>query len=354
MNPSRFEDSPLGRAKTIITIFDAWKRLNLPGTPKRSCRAPWRDDKKPSLSIFENGHRFKDHGLNISGDVVDFVMRATNVTKSEAAHLIISWASFSRTGQLVRPSNNIRASGRTDKIKQQRKHPSIPFLEHGSIHDLTSLRISRHLPRQAPLEILHQRGLLGFTNMEGVRCWILTDSAKRNAQVRPIEPTTAKWSMKAKTLPGSDTSWPIGAADIDGRNIVFICEGPPDLLAVATAAYMERDGGMLDDIAFIAMTGSSSLICKEALEYMRDKECRFFIHNDPSGCKAACNWYRQLDGIAGNLSCWTSELEGEDFNDFAARHWITGAVTPQLPFSIIPCTHLSKISHASQNHQQPF
>ena len=66
-------ESPLDRAIKAITIPDAWHRLGLLRIPKKSCCVPWRDDKHPSLSIFDDGRRFMDHGTGEGGNVVTFV-----------------------------------------------------------------------------------------------------------------------------------------------------------------------------------------------------------------------------------------------------------------------------------------
>ena len=41
-------------AKKIINIFSVWELLNLPGSPGKSCKAPHREDRSPSFSIYDN------------------------------------------------------------------------------------------------------------------------------------------------------------------------------------------------------------------------------------------------------------------------------------------------------------
>ena len=63
--------------KEVYRIHDAWEDLGLPGEPSESCRSPFRDDLNPSFSVFDAGRKWKDYGTDESGDVFDFVQKAT-------------------------------------------------------------------------------------------------------------------------------------------------------------------------------------------------------------------------------------------------------------------------------------
>ena len=63
--------------KEVYLIHDAWEDLGLPGEPSESCRSPFRDDLNPSFSVFDAGRKWKDYGTDESGDVFDFVQKAT-------------------------------------------------------------------------------------------------------------------------------------------------------------------------------------------------------------------------------------------------------------------------------------
>lgn len=63
--------------KEVYLIHDAWEDLGLPGEPSESCRSPFRDDLNPSFSVFDAGRKWKDYGTEESGDVFDFVQKAT-------------------------------------------------------------------------------------------------------------------------------------------------------------------------------------------------------------------------------------------------------------------------------------
>ena len=42
----------------IYRITDAWRDLGFEGQPAISCRCPWREDRKPSFSVFDDGRAF--------------------------------------------------------------------------------------------------------------------------------------------------------------------------------------------------------------------------------------------------------------------------------------------------------
>lgn len=66
-------------------IPTTWLKLGLPGDPKIGMnKSPFRDDRNPSLSIYSNGQKWKDHASDEGGDVIDFVQRALNCDSKEA------------------------------------------------------------------------------------------------------------------------------------------------------------------------------------------------------------------------------------------------------------------------------
>lgn len=70
-------------AKARYTVFDLWPALDLPGDPKASCKSPFREERHPSFSIFDQGRAWKDHGSGEGGDVIEFIRIATGWTHTE-------------------------------------------------------------------------------------------------------------------------------------------------------------------------------------------------------------------------------------------------------------------------------
>ena len=82
-----------------VTVFELWHLLQLPGTQCLPAPINWHQDylglsplrkeKSPSFSIFDNGRRWKDHGVNRRGDGADFLAEAMKVSPENAARLLI-------------------------------------------------------------------------------------------------------------------------------------------------------------------------------------------------------------------------------------------------------------------------
>lgn len=69
-------------------IRDCWRDLNLAGEPLRLCRAPYREDRTPSLSLFDDSRRFRDFGTGDCGRVFDFVARCMDCTFEDAVQFV--------------------------------------------------------------------------------------------------------------------------------------------------------------------------------------------------------------------------------------------------------------------------
>ena len=64
------------QAQESLTIAQAWVMLGLPGEPRPTCKSPFRDERTASFSIHADGKKWKDHGADIGGDVVEFIKNA--------------------------------------------------------------------------------------------------------------------------------------------------------------------------------------------------------------------------------------------------------------------------------------
>jgi hypothetical protein len=62
------KDSPLQAAKEELPIPALWHLLNLAGKPGKSCKSPFREDRNPSFSIYDDGRKWKDHATGQGGD----------------------------------------------------------------------------------------------------------------------------------------------------------------------------------------------------------------------------------------------------------------------------------------------
>jgi DNA primase len=70
--------------KARFAIPLVWEHFGLPGRPSRQCRSPFREDKAPSFSVFNDGRRWKDFSTGEGGDAIDFVAKVKSCTNGEA------------------------------------------------------------------------------------------------------------------------------------------------------------------------------------------------------------------------------------------------------------------------------
>jgi hypothetical protein len=172
-----------------------------------------------------------------------------------------------------------------------------------TVGEMAAIAHLRGWPMFAGLEFLSQRGLLWYGEVYDAGqywpAWIITDSARRNAQARRLDgqPWQGIGGAKAKTLPGAEASWPIGAPEIGDRPFIVLSEGGPDFLAslfVAWSEGMAIPGFDLERVAPACICGTGHTIPNDALPYFAGKHVRIAIHDDKAGHTAAKLWAEQL------------------------------------------------------------
>ena len=300
-------------AKEAVRIDDLWSRYGFDGSPTRSCRSPFRDERNASFSVFAGGCAWRDFGTGECGDTVTFIERAEGVSNAEACKKIIAYAG----GDSARPT-----PPRITR-KKKRGKPALPTLcdsknHHAKLADL------RNVSPQA-VDICVERGLLRFGEWKGQPAWFVTDKTGRNAQARRLDGKL--WSeiaAKAWTLPKSEASWPIGLEESLPYPIILLVEGGPDLLAAAHFAWCEDRG---NDTAFVAMLGASQRLKSDALTALSGKRVRIFSHDDKSGYSSTQRWANQLrnveavvDAISFDGLIQTDGSDVGDLNDLCNVH----------------------------------
>jgi hypothetical protein len=71
------DDGLLKRAIDALPIDKLWAHFNYPARSGNPVCSPFRNDRTPSFSIYDEGRRFKDHGTGAHGDSFDFFQLAT-------------------------------------------------------------------------------------------------------------------------------------------------------------------------------------------------------------------------------------------------------------------------------------
>jgi hypothetical protein len=239
--------SLLYKAKDAIPVPSAAQRLGLdiPLDGDGYCLSPFREEVKPSFSVYGGGSRWHDFATDEDGDIVDFIAKALEIKHdaaaldlSEAAKLLIKWY---REG----PSDYEKSCAK--KLKRPSRAIGKKFFKPINFRipkplEIEDLMGSRSLINQQGIWELMNRGMLKFTDRYLQPCWVLLDESGHNAQIRAIYPERLAFKAKALTLSGSAGKWPIGLPFVKRCSQVLICEGPPDLIAVATAGAKPHMG----------------------------------------------------------------------------------------------------------------
>ncbi|MCG2658844.1 MAG: CHC2 zinc finger domain-containing protein, partial [Kiritimatiellae bacterium] len=255
----------LAHAKDRLTIADVGAMFNPDWRSAKTCRSPFREDSKPSFSIFDNGRRWRDFGTGEHGDGIDFLARARGLSNADAIREFMRLAGVHIGAIIPRWTERIKS----EQLGNDHRKPVLPDdLRSGNYAELCFLAKLRNLNIEA-LTLATERGLLWFATMKDgnarIPAWVITDQDRRNAQARRLDGLT--WHSlpgqpKAKTLPGSQAAWPIGITEARSYPCMVLVEGGPDLLAAFHFAQCE---GMQDHVAPVAMLGAGLSIPSDAL-----------------------------------------------------------------------------------------
>lgn len=306
--------STLADVKMRLNIHGLWSHFGFDGKPKASCRCPWRDDNKASFSVSADGALWNDFATGEAGDTVDFFQRASGLSQKEACRKFIELAG----GRGQPAPHTARPPTRKADAKPR---PSFPDFRQGTGADFKRLASLRQISREG-LEWAGRRGLLSFATLKDCPAWVVTDSARVNAQARRMD--GLPWEhigAKAWTLPGAWASWPIGIMEARPFSAIALCEGGPDFLAAHYLALWEQATQTRRDVQCspVAMLGASQRIHADALPRFTGKRIRIFGHDDTAGRAAVELWAGQLAAVGADVDAFTfaglSRLDGQPVKD---------------------------------------
>jgi len=320
--------STLADAKVRLNIHGLWIHFNLPGDSKNNpCHSPFREDTKASFSVNQPGTLFNDFATGEAGDAVDFLQRATGLPRKDACRKFIELAGghFTHTPRAAQPHR---------PLAEAKPKPVFPDFRKGTADEIKHLASLRNIGREG-LEFASERGLLWFATLKGLPAWIITDTARLNAQARRMD--GQQWEHledrpKPYTLPGSWASWPIGITEARDFPAIALCEGCGDFLAAHYLAlwegashYAKRDVQCVP----VAMLGARQRIHPDALPMFTGKLIRIFGHDDAAGRAAVQHWAAQLATVGADVDAFTFaglvQVDGKPVNDLNDSLLMDGA-----------------------------
>ena len=293
--------STLAEAKTRLNIHGLWQHFGFDGEPKASCRAPWREDHKASFSVKADGSLWNDYATGEAGDAVDFFQRASGLTQKDACRKFIELA-----GGRYTPAP--RATRSQCQPADAKPTPAFPDFTKGTLADFKQLARLRNIGREG-LEWASERGLLWFATLKDCPAWIITDTARLNAQARRMD--GQEWEhigAKAWTLAGAWAAWPIGITEAQRFPAIALCEGGPDFLAAHYLALWEQATHPAKrdvQCSPVAMLGASQRIHADALPLFTGKRVRIFGHDDAAGRGAVERWAAQLASVGADVDAFS-------------------------------------------------
>jgi hypothetical protein len=300
--------NPLLRRATFSELFGL---LGLPPIKGTSCPCPFHEDKNPSCSVFigAKGHEIaKCFKGCFCGDVYDMYARAFRCDRKAAFielnhKLGIATATF----QLDRPLHERFQPAPKSAPRDERLRPSLT-LDLGDDRMVVDLSTLRRI-HEGGVRLALERGLLGFGDYMGRPAWVMKDRSGLLMQARRLDGRTWFRDTKAITLKGSDANHLLGVQEAAEADLLFVCEGGPDMLAAHALMYEMALLKAADPvrIAVTGLMGASMRPRRATLAGLKAKRVIIWAHADASGLEGAKEWKRsfwakdrKVDVIAAN------------------------------------------------------
>ncbi len=267
----------ISELKKLYSITDAWRDLNLPGQPGKTCRSPFPNehrhgDRNPSFSVYDEGLKFKNFATGETGDVFDLVAKVKGFGNPEA----IQWVE-QRIAKPVIKTNRIAGDKEPDLLRL------------GEPEELQQLAGQRGFSVES-LQFLEQQGFLRFGKLWKKPMWCLRDKRQMLIEYRRLD--GSPWQSKRKAhCTGTGKNWPLGILEAHNHDTIVLVEGAPDFLAAHHFASVENK---LSSLGIVAVLGAANRLSKETLKYFKGKTVWIYPHVDDAGHKASMEWARQI------------------------------------------------------------
>jgi hypothetical protein len=288
-------------AKEKLLIPELWERRGWPGKPGRTCPVPYREDNKPSGSVFRDGLLFHDFATGETLDAPALLARVEDLEMRDACLRFLGLAGVQPgpVADFTPPRPPRRTS---DEIRAK---PTLPPLRHPTADEIEAIAMQRGI-RPGGCELARLLGFLHVTTWNGLAVWAITDKARWCCQYRRLDgmPFEIRGAgVKTITARGSWASWPVGIAEAAERGVrrAILCEGSTDFLAAFSLIWEELAD---EEVQPVAMLGAGGAIPEEAIPLFRAvAEVLIVPDLDKAGTAAAFRWEHQLLEAGISASC---------------------------------------------------
>jgi hypothetical protein len=297
------------QARESITIPQAWQMLGLQGEPKASCKSPWRDERTPSFSIYENGTKWKDHGEQLGGDVIEFIRITLGTDHAGVREWLIQHLGNAPQIPVQRTTAPKVIQWDAPHHEGEKRHHSAMVKARG-LHPIT-------------VQFMAAFDLLRFSHIAGMNAFIVSDGTLRNAEIRRVNgepwPQSGK---KAYPLKGVDKSWLVGAEILrhtpDAH--VMLVEGATDFLTAWDLVVRQRiaDRTAPKWVPVALLGAGCKALHPECANLLRGRHVRIVPDGDEPGRAMLDHWSSLLASIGCTLD--TAQMpEKTDLSDHHAE-----------------------------------
>lgn len=300
-------DSKIEKIRAACSIGWAWKTLGLPGQPGRNCLSPFRQEGKPSFSVYmgKDCERWFDHTTGMKGDVVDFWALGKGVSVQSAID------------ELLPLCGAAEAPKKTGSYKPEAKPVQWPVdLRDATNDECRGLALLRGLTPEA-FNLARELDTLQVGTYDGELRWYLTDAKKMGAEGKTFDGSLCANGKKSQALPGTRKHWPYGLftgrREWDAILNILVVEGMPDYFAALQLA-------LASEINFkpCALLGANvPPIGEEARYYLSGHKVIIIPHSDVEGKAAAEKWkvrLRELGTLRRDIQSLPPSIK--DLNEF--------------------------------------
>jgi CHC2 zinc finger len=287
--------------------------------PNFICLCPLHEETTPSFAINPGKNLWKCFGCDTGGSVIDLHAELRGLSIGEAMRELSPGGGpeGSSSNRENGKAANLNKAEAEEKARQRARWPHFETPAQAEIQAIAEFRV---LSAEGISLAAQRRLLFCYDSNEG-RAWVVTDSERINAQARLLSGKRWANDAKAKTLPGSVASWPIGLPESASFPAIALVEGGPDMLAAFHLAWC---ASREDRISPVTVLGAGNSLPQGALRHFAGKRVRIFEHDDEPGRTASRKWAPYLSRAGAEVDGFSfsglARFDGapvKDLNDFA-------------------------------------